>query len=102
MPGRVWLVTSRLGTGKSLTIFYSECQNITGLLLVRTVQNSREVFIVKTSKQLPEPEECQKRKDKRSDIVMETTPKRVGIVPEFVLLRTDCFDLVQNLISWNI
>jgi hypothetical protein len=24
-----------------------------------------------------------------------------GIVPEFVLLRTDCFDLVQNLLSWT-
>jgi hypothetical protein len=36
-------------------------------------------------------------KDKRSDIVLETKPKRFGIVPEFVLFRTDCFDLVQNL-----
>ncbi len=29
---------------------------------------------------------------------METKPKRFGIVPEFVLLRTDCFYLVQNLL----
>jgi hypothetical protein len=27
------------------------------------------------------------------------TKKRVGIVPEFVLLRTDYFHLVQNLLS---
>jgi hypothetical protein len=27
--------------------------------------------------------------------------KMLGIVPEFVLLRTDCFDLVQNLLSWT-
>jgi hypothetical protein len=32
-----------------------------------------------------------KTKDKRSDIVLETKPKRFGIVPEFVLLITDCF-----------
>jgi hypothetical protein len=31
----------------------------------------------------------QKRKDKRSDIVLETKPKRFGIVPEFVSLKTD-------------
>jgi hypothetical protein len=31
--------------------------------------------------------QCQKRKDKRYDIVLETKPKRFGIVPEFVLLR---------------
>jgi hypothetical protein len=43
----------------------------------------------------------EKRKDKRSDIVSETKPKRFGIVPEFVLLRTDCFDLVQNLLSFT-
>jgi hypothetical protein len=28
-------------------------------------------------------------------------PKCFGIVPEFVLLKTDCFDLVQNLLSWT-
>ncbi len=44
---------------------------------------------------------CQKWKDKRSDIVSETKPKRFGIVPEFVLLKADCFDLVQNLLSWT-
>jgi hypothetical protein len=27
---------------------------------------------------------CQKRKDKRSDIVFKTKPKRFGIVPELV------------------
>jgi hypothetical protein len=43
----------------------------------------------------------QKRKDKRSDIALETKPKCFGIVPEFVLLITDCFDLVQNLFSWT-
>jgi hypothetical protein len=43
----------------------------------------------------------EKRKDKRSDIVLETKSKRFGIVPEFVLLRTDCFDLVQNLLSFT-
>ncbi len=26
---------------------------------------------------------------------------KLGIVPEFVLLRTNCFDLVQNLISFD-
>jgi hypothetical protein len=39
-----------------------------------------------------------------SDVVnsnLETKPKRFGIVPEFVLLRTDCYDLVQNLLSWT-
>jgi hypothetical protein len=30
---------------------------------------------------------CQKIKDKRSDIVVETKPKRFGIVPEIVLLN---------------
>jgi hypothetical protein len=35
-----------------------------------------------------------KRKDKRFDIVLEKEPKRFGIVLEFVLLKTDCFDLV--------
>jgi hypothetical protein len=37
--------------------------------------------------------------DKHSDIVSERKPKRFGIVPEFCLLKTDCFDLVQNLLS---
>jgi hypothetical protein len=32
---------------------------------------------------------------------LEMKPKRFGIVPEFVLLRADCFDLVQNLFSWT-
>ncbi len=32
---------------------------------------------------------------------LETKPKHFGIVPNFVLLRTDCFDLVQNLLSWT-
>jgi hypothetical protein len=41
----------------------------------------------------------QKRKDKRSDIVFGRKPKRFGIVSEFVLLKTDPFDLVQNLLS---
>jgi hypothetical protein len=42
-----------------------------------------------------------KRKDIHSDIVLETKPKRFsGMVPEFFLLRTDCFDLVQNLLCW--
>ena len=36
-----------------------------------------------------------------SDIVLETKPKRFGIFPKFVLLKTDCFDLVQNLLSWT-
>ncbi len=27
--------------------------------------------------------------------------KRFGIVPGFVLLRTDCFNLVQNLFAWT-
>ncbi len=31
---------------------------------------------------------------------METKPKRCGIVPKFFLLKTDCFNLVQNLLSW--
>ncbi len=39
--------------------------------------------------------------NERSDIVLETKPKRFGIIPKFVLLRTDCFDLVQNLISFD-
>ncbi len=30
---------------------------------------------------------------KRSDIVLETKPKCFGIVPEFVLLRTDCVSI---------
>ncbi len=29
------------------------------------------------------------------------TKKRFGIVTEFVLLRTDCFHWVQNLLSWT-
>ena len=45
--------------------------------------------------------QCQKRKDKRSDIVLETKPKRYGNVSEFLLLKTDCFHLVQNLLSWT-
>jgi hypothetical protein len=44
---------------------------------------------------------CQKWKDKRSDIVLETKPKRFGIVPEFVLLKADYFELAQNLLSWT-
>jgi hypothetical protein len=31
----------------------------------------------------------------------KTKPKRFGIVPKFVLLKTDCFDLVLNLLSWT-
>jgi hypothetical protein len=27
--------------------------------------------------------------------------KRFGIIPEFLLLKIDCFDLVQNLLSWT-
>jgi hypothetical protein len=38
-----------------------------------------------------------KGENKRSDIVLETKPKRFGIVPEFLLLKTYCFDLIQNL-----
>ncbi len=34
-------------------------------------------------------------------IALETKPKRSRIVPEFVLLKTDCFDLVQHLLSWT-
>ncbi len=45
-------------------------------------------------------ENVEKRKDKLSDIVLETKPKRFVSVPEFLLLKTDCFDLVQNLLSW--
>ncbi len=33
----------------------------------------------------------EKRKDKRSDIVLETKPKRFGIVPEFVLFENRLF-----------
>ncbi len=43
----------------------------------------------------------QKRKDKRSAIVLTTKPKRFGIALEFVLLKTDCFNLVKNLFSWT-
>jgi hypothetical protein len=32
--------------------------------------------------------------------LLETKPKRFGIFPEFLLLKTDCFDLVQNLLTW--
>ncbi len=45
--------------------------------------------------------QCAKRKDKRSDIALETKPTRFGIIPEFVLLRTDYFDLIENLFSWT-
>ncbi len=30
---------------------------------------------------------------------LETKPKRFGIVPKFLVLKKDCFDLVQNLLS---
>jgi hypothetical protein len=42
-----------------------------------------------------------KQKNKRSNIVSRTKPNGFGIVPEFVFLKTDCFDLVQNLLSWS-
>jgi hypothetical protein len=42
-----------------------------------------------------------KTKDKRSDIVCGTKPKRFGIVPELVLLIADRIDLAQNLLSWT-
>ncbi len=45
--------------------------------------------------------EMSKTKGQGSDIVWKMKQKRFGIVPEFVLLRTDCFDLVQNLLSWT-
>ncbi len=61
---------------------------------MRTVQNSREVFIVKTSKQLPEPEECIKRKDKRSVIVMETTPNVLVSFP-----NSSCWEHIVSLWS---
>jgi hypothetical protein len=32
---------------------------------------------------------------------LETKPNRFGIVPEFVLLTTDCIYLVQNPLSWT-
>ncbi len=31
----------------------------------------------------------------------ETKTFWYGIIPEFVLLKTDCFDLVKNLLSWT-
>jgi hypothetical protein len=42
-----------------------------------------------------------KTKDKRSNIVLETKSKRFEIIPEFVLTKTDWFDLVQNLLFWT-
>ncbi len=42
-PGRVWLVTSRLGTGKSLTFFYSAETSFLPAL-IRTIQSETGVF----------------------------------------------------------
>jgi hypothetical protein len=40
------------------------------------------------------------KKEVLSNIVLETKPKRFGIVPKFLLLKTDSLDFVQNLLSW--
>jgi hypothetical protein len=36
-----------------------------------------------------------------SDIVLETKPKRFGIVPKFLLLKADCFYFVQVRLGYR-